>query len=67
MKEHLSLLPGVAEERAWELEKVLVTLSKERNNANGVCVVQGKINLHKKGCVCDCVEVPFLVEFLDVW
>lgn len=42
-------------------------LPKERNAAHGFCVVQDKISLHKKGCVCDCGEAPFLVGLLGVW
>lgn len=45
-------VPGVSEERVWELEEVLVTLSEVRNGADGFCAVQGKIKLQKKGCVC---------------
>lgn len=66
VKEHLSLLPGVAEERVWEFKEVLAALSEERNGADTFCAVQGKIKLRKKGCICDSEEAPFLVEFLAV-
>ena len=67
MKEHLSLLPGVAEERVWGFKEVSVTLSEERTGADMFCAVQGKLKLHKKGCICDSEEVPSLVEFLGAW
>lgn len=49
MREYRSLLQGLAEERVWELEEVLVNLSEERNGAPGFCVVQDKNQSPQEG------------------
>lgn len=58
MREHRSLLQGLADERVWELEEVLVNLSEERNGVHGFCVVQDKNQSPQEGLVYVTVERP---------